>query len=177
MRKNLGIWQLTGFTFAVVFGSLLHFVYSWTGWIVFAPISAVNESTWEHMKIFFFPALAFACLQSCFGHKEYDGFWWIKLIGILVGTIMIPILFYTWNGAFGKTPDWLNVLFFFISAGIAYGVEYFLFFVGIKITFEWISVLICMLVALFFIIFTFWPPNLPLFQDPISGLYGVITTK
>ena len=127
MRKNLWLWQLAGLTFTAVFGSLLHFLYSWTEWIIFAPISAVNESTWEHMKIFFFPTLAFACIQGWYFSREYDGFWWVKLIGAIIGTLAIPILFYTWNGAFGKTPDWLNVIFFFLAAGITYGVEYLLF--------------------------------------------------
>ena len=61
MRKNLFWWQFAGFTFVCLLGSLLHFLYDWTGGsIVVAPISAVNESTWEHMKLFFLPALIFA---------------------------------------------------------------------------------------------------------------------
>lgn len=173
MRKNLWLWQLAGLTFTAVFGSLLHFLYSWTEWIIFAPISAVNESTWEHMKIFFFPTLAFACIQGWYFSREYDGFWWVKLIGAIIGMLAIPILFYTWNGAFGKTPDWLNVIFFFLAAGITYGMEYLLFHADFRLPMEWIAAAILLLIALFFIIFTFWTPTLPLFQDPLNGLYGI----
>lgn len=173
MRKNVWLWQLAGLTFTVVLGSLLHFLYSWTELLLLAPISAVNESTWEHMKIFFFPTLAFACIQSKFFCREYKGFWWIKLIGTVAGTLAIPILFYTWNGAFGKTPDWLNVIFFFLSAGIAYGLEHFLFQIDLKWPLGWLGALILLFIAFLFIIFTFLPPHFPLFQDPLNGLYGL----
>ena len=84
MKRSLLLWCFGGYTFSVVLGTLLHFVYDWTKCAIFTPISAVNESTWEHMKILFFPCLFFAVFQYFF-FKEYDGFWWIKLIGALVG--------------------------------------------------------------------------------------------
>ena len=53
--KKLFIW---GFLFMSVIGTLLHFVYEWSGnnsiVRLFAPW---NESTWEHMKLLFFPML------------------------------------------------------------------------------------------------------------------------
>ena len=40
--------------FVVALGVLLHFAYEWSGdMVVFASISAVNESIWEHMKLLF----------------------------------------------------------------------------------------------------------------------------
>lgn len=171
--KNLSLWQLGGYTFAVVLGTLLHFLLGWTDTPFVASISAVNESTWEHMKILFFPMLFFACIQSVFFAYEHEGFWWIKLIGISVGVLGIPILFYTYNGAFGKTPDWLNIVFFFVSAGIAYLVEGFLFRKGFSLSLQWIAIVILIALGALFILFTFLPPALPLFQDPLTGLYGL----
>ena len=172
MRKSLSFWWLFGVTFTAVLGTLLHFLYEWTGWVALAPISAVNESTWEHMKILFFPMLFIAIAQRRF-FKDYDGFWWVKLIGILVGVISIPVLFYTANGAFGKTPDWLNVLFFFLSAGLGYFVEYLLFKRAFSLGKEWIAISVLVILGLAFAIFTFYPPKLPLFQDPLTSLYGI----
>lgn len=177
MKKNLWLWQLSGFTFAVVLGSLLHFLYEWTDFLLFAPISAVNESTWEHMKILFFPMLAFACIQAKFFSEEYVGFWWIKLIGVLAGVASIPVLFYTCSGAFGKTPDWLNVIFFFASAGGAYMLEWALFCKKVSWRFWWIAVTVLLVIATLFIMFTFFPPQLPLFQDPIRRSYGLVLIR
>ena len=105
MKKDLMIWQFAGFVISVALGTVLHFLFDWTGAYSLAPISAVNESTWEHMKILFFPMLIFSCAQYFFFREDFSGFWWVKLVGIIVGVLAIPILFYTYNGAFGKTPD------------------------------------------------------------------------
>ena len=174
MKKWLSVWQLAGLTFTAVLGTLLHFLYDWTGSPLVAPFSAVNESTWEHMKILFFPMLLFAVVQSVFFKTEYENFWLFKAVGILVGTFLIPVLFYTYNGAIGDSPDWLNITFFFIAAGAAYLLEYLLFKT------EWRFVLppvlakaALALLALLFVAFTYFPPQIPLFQDPIAKFYGL----
>lgn len=174
MKKHLFLWQFAGFTISVALGTILHFLFEWTGAFAVAPISAVNESTWEHMKILFFPMLIFACVQYYFFRAEFAGFWWIKLIGTAVGVISIPVLFYTYNGAFGKTPDWLNIAFFFLSAGIAYFVEYLLFRKDFSLPYGWFAFVCLALIATLFAVWSFYPPHLPLFQDPITGLYGPV---
>ena len=41
-----------------VLGTLAHFVYDWSGQNSFIGLlTPVNESTWEHMKLLFFPML------------------------------------------------------------------------------------------------------------------------
>ena len=173
MEKNLSLWQWIGFTFAVVLGSLLHFLFDWTGSYALAPFSAVNESTWEHMKILFFPLLVFALIQRPFAN-DYPAFWWIKCIGILAGVISIPVLFYTYNGAFGKSPDWLNITFFILATSTSYVVEFLLFRQKNTCKFcAWYFIILCA-IAFTFVIFTFFPPKLPLFQAPITKLYGAI---
>ena len=173
MKKDLALWQFAGFVITVALGSVLHFLFDWTGTRLLAPISAVNESTWEHMKILFFPMLIFACVQYFIFRDAYAGFWWIKLIGIVVGVILIPILFYTSNGAFGKTRDWLNIAFFFISAALVFFMEYLLFSKDLIFPYPWIAILCIIAIAIFFAMFTFYPPRLPIFRDPLTGVYGI----
>ena len=63
MKNSFFKWQLIGFVTTVICGVLLHFLYEWSGesiWV--APISAVNESTWEHMKLLFIPMFIFAII-------------------------------------------------------------------------------------------------------------------
>ena len=104
MKRNLSLWQLAGFAFTSIGGTLLHFLYDLTGQsVVAAPFSAVNESTWEHMKLLFFPMFVFALVQSRFFGERPD-FWCVKLAGSAAGLALIPVLFYTYNGAIGKSP-------------------------------------------------------------------------
>ena len=50
--------NLFRFIFISVLGVLLHFTYEWSGDnAVVGLFSAVNESTWEHLKLLFFPFL------------------------------------------------------------------------------------------------------------------------
>ena len=174
MKKKIGIWQFFGFAVTVFLGTLLHFLYEKTRWVWTTPISAVNESTWEHMKLFFFPAFLFAVLEWFVWGKEKAGFWSIKLRGILLGLFLIPAFFYTYNGAVGKSPDWLNVLIFFLSAALAFLYETRLLknedvrYRAGRLAF----VLLCIVLVLF-VLFTYLPPELPLFKDPLLGTYGL----
>ena len=114
--------------------------------------------------------LIFCFIQyALYGNERVD-FWQIKALGIVVGILLIPILFYTYNGTFGKSPDWLNVLFFFLSAALAYGVEFFLFRQKNKKICSpvWAIVLLSVL-SVCFVVFTFFPLQIPLFKDPLSG--------
>lgn len=172
--KNLSLVCLAGLTFTAVLGTILHFVYNWTGNIAFAPFSAVNESTWEHMKILFFPMLIFALIQAKFYAKEIPGYWQIKLYGILFALLLVPVLFYTLNGVFGDYPDWINILIFFVSAFLGYLLEYRLFNAEFESKLpKAVAIAFLVLISLAFSVFTFFPPQIPLFKDPVSGGYGI----
>ena len=173
MKRSIGLWQLWGFAVTSLVGTLLHFLYDWlhgATWI--APFSGVNESTWEHMKLLFWPMLGFAVVQHMF-FREQPSFWRIQLRGILFGLLLIPLLFYTYNGAIGPSPDWLNITIFFISAAAAYIYETRLFYADRLQPYGWRSAKITLLViAALFVIFTFATPHLGIFVDPITGAYG-----
>ncbi len=175
MKLSLKGLQILGFVFSVAVGTLLHFLYAWSGEkIIFAPISAVNESTFEHMKILFSPLFIFAIIQWFFWGRDCTNYWCIKLVGILVGTTLIPVLFYTYTGVFGASIDLINILIFFISSAIAFVVETKLFKSGRAFCLSPVLafVLLCVIAALF-TIFTFAPPHIPIFKDPITSGYGI----
>lgn len=174
MKRSLGTWQIFGFAFVSFFGTILHFLYDFTGSKIAALISSVNESTWEHMKLLFFPMFFFAIAENFFIGKKYTSFWCVKLKGTLLGLILIPVIFYTYNGAFGKSPDWINISIFFIAAAIAYLWETReLNRENAKCRYPKFSFAVLCLIGLAFIIFTFYPPKIPLFRDPTNMLYGL----
>lgn len=174
MRKNLLVWQVIGITFTAVFGTILHFLYEWTNLRFVALFSAVNESTWEHMKLVFFPSLIFAIIQSVVGEKDYECFWLVKLIGILLGTLLIPVLFYTLGGVFGELSAIVNIAIFFISVFSEYLIELILFNkLNCKRRLKWFSIIVLIIILVLFFIFSFNPPNLPLFLDPVTNGYGI----
>ncbi len=174
MKRQVGLWQLTGFAVTALGGTVLHFLYEWLGeavWI--APFSGVNESTWEHMKLLFWPMLAFAIAQSFF-FREYEDFWCVKLRGILLGIILIPVLFYTYNGVIGRSPDWLNIAIFFICAAIAYLYEARqLKNSTTACKNPRLAIALLCAVAVLFAVFTLATPKIGIFKDPLTGTYGI----
>ena len=174
MKRSIALWQFFGFAVTALLGTVLHFLYEWLGkamWI--APFSGVNESTWEHMKLLFWPTFIYAVIESLFFRKRGD-FWCVKLRGILLGLALIPLFFYTYNGVIGKSPDFVNIAIFFIAAAIAYIYEFKLFkkqdviCKNPNIAFGTLCVM-----ALLFVVFTFWPPRLNIFLDPVTNRYGI----
>ena len=175
MKKRLYIWQLAGFLFTSIAGVLLHFLYDWSGQRVFVALfSAVNESIWEHMKLVFFPMILFALIQNKYAKKRYDNFWSVKFASIITGVILIPVLYYTYIGVTGRKLDWLNILIFFIAVATAYITEIRMIkndqLQGLD---SGLCKRLLLLLALIFFLFTFRPPQIPIFQDPLTGTYGI----
>ncbi len=174
MKKSLVAWQIAGFIFTGIAGVILHFLFDWTNQsILVAPFSAVNESIWEHMKLLFFPMLVFTLVESRYIGKEYKSFWCVKLIGILLGIALIPVLYYTINGIFGATADFVNIAIFFATAAVSYFTKTRLLKQNIVNCKSSGTVAVILgIMALLFVVFTFVPPQIPLFEDPITNTYG-----
>ena len=175
MKNSLRRWQIAGFIFTAVFGAVLHFLYDWTNQNgVAALFSAVNESIWEHNKLIFFPMFIFSLIENRYIGKEYKSFWCVKLVGMVLGIIIVPVLYYTINGIFGTTPDWVNIAIFFVSVAICYILETFHLeneHINCKLPEK--AFLVLCLIAVVFAVFTYAPPQIPLFQDPITNTFGV----
>lgn len=173
MKININLLQLIGFIFTSIGGIILHYLYDWTNLTLVAPFSGVNESTWEHMKLLFWPMFIYAIIESFF-LKNRNDFWHIKLKGILLGLILIPIIFYTYNGVFGHSPDWINIAIFFFSAFITYVYETKKFKqISKKYIKQELAIILLFLISFSFIIFTFNTPKIKIFKDPLTESYGI----
>ncbi len=169
-------WHISGIIFTIIAGTLLHFFYDWSGnWELIGTFSAVNESTWEHLKLIITPMVVFSLVEYFFYGKLYDGFIMTKLISILLGMGIIIALFYTYSGILGDNYLICDIATFIISVIFSYIFSYnsimkcrFCFkysdIIGIA---GFIILISCM------IIFTFYPPHIALFKDPCNNSYGI----
>ena len=173
MKRSIPFWQIVGFLFTGALGTVLHFLFEWTDKSLFSALfSAVNESIWEHMKLLFYPMVLFAIWEYRVWGKENPAFWCIKLLGILLGLMLIPVIYYTYTGILGRSADWFNITIFFIAAAASFYWETKLFQNGICPIPTAVAVSVLSLIAVAFTVLTFWPPHIPFFQDPIRGTYG-----
>ena len=174
MKRSIGLWQLWGFAVTSLLGTILHYLYDLTGKAVWSALfSGVNESTWEHMKLLFWPMFLYAVFQRFF-FRDISAFWCVKLKGILLGLVLIPVIFCTYNGVIGPSPDWVNITIFFLAAAAAYGYETRVLFRGTKkCRFPKLAFTLLCLIGVLFTVFTFAAPELGIFRDPLTGSYGI----
>lgn len=174
MNRSIPTWQIAGFIFTSVLGTLLHFFFDFTGGTIGAAlISAVNESIWEHMKLVYMPMVIFGFIEFKTWGKSISSFWCIKLLGLLAALFLIPVTYYTYTGIGGINADWFNITIFFLAAGTAFYLETRLFQKNLDCRLSGrLPLGLILLIGGFFLCFTFWPLHIPLFQDPITGDYG-----
>ena len=174
MRRSISTWQMVGFVFTGILGTFLHFLFDWTnGSMIAALFSAVNESIWEHTKLLFYPMVLFALMEYKAWGREVPSFWCIKLIGIITGLVLIPVIYYTYTGVLGASADWFNIAIFFITAAAVYYMETKLFQKEYRCSFPtWAAISALILLAVAYTVVTFYPPHIPLFRDPINRTYG-----
>ena len=163
------LYFIGGILFTAVLGILSHFFYDWTGQgALIGLFSPVSESTWEHMKLVFFPMLLWTLLVSPRLSGEYPAISGALLLGNVLGTLSIPVFFYTYTGILGRDVFPLDIAVFLAAVLISF-------------CFAWkkkdscgilqyqtlIWILAGIFVVLFFI-FTFYTPELGLFEAPLN---------
>lgn len=165
--KYVKYYLVAGLVFTSVLGTLSHFFYDWSGQnSVIALFSPVSESTWEHMKLVFFPVLLWSIFMPSGIRKNFPFLRSALLAGNLAGTWSIPVLFYTYSGILGKNIAFIDIAIFFIAVLIAFGTAWKLRESDRTGKCRFFILLISVLMVLAFFLFTFSPPRIGLFAAP-----------
>lgn len=164
--------NLFRFIFISILGVLLHFTYEWSGDnLAVGLFSAVNESTWEHLKLIFFPMLLLTLIEFLLAHikeKPLPGNYLpARTIGILSGMAFIVVGFYTLNGVLGKNYEFLNIALYFAGVVYALRIENRLESRQMCIN-DYVAMTILAILAVAFFAFTNYPPELGIFEDPTT---------
>ncbi len=176
MKKSLIKFEIFATLFIFLFGIIgiiNHFLYSWSNYNPLIGIfSPINESIWEHLKLIFFPMTLTNLLGSFLFRKEIQNYLSSKTKGTIISLLFIIIFFYTYTGIIGKDIAFLDISSFFIACIIG---EYQTYNNIMKRNSKnnLLSSGILLFLFLCFLIFTFYPPRIPLFMDPITKSYGI----
>ena len=172
-RKILAL-EIAGVLFIIFIGTALHFTFDFSGRNpVVGALSAVNESVWEHLKLPFWPSLLWMLIEMFFLRKAVSNFFTSKAIGIIIMIVFIPAVFYSYT-AFTEENLAVDIATFMIAVVIGQIISYMLFKKGkpSKRT-EMVAMIVIVFLAVIFIVFTFYPPHLSIFQDSNTGRYGI----
>lgn len=170
MHKKLLVYTIIGILFTSILGTLLHFTYEWSheNYLV-GLFSPVNESTWEHMNLLFFPMLFYGIFAALYLKTDFPCISYAYPIGILVGTLAIPVIFYTYTGILGSNNIILDILTFYISVILAFAVIYYIASRCKDHKNSFLPILLVLLLFAAFILFTYAPPKLGIFLPPASN--------
>jgi hypothetical protein len=98
-RRKVALWDATGAVAILLVGSFLHFAYELSAFsLPVAIFGSVNESTWEHLKLFVWPGLGFAIVQHAYLRDEVNNFWLAKAAAMAVTALGIVLSFYFYLG-------------------------------------------------------------------------------
>ena len=162
--NQLKRYLIIGTIFVIVLGTLSHFFYEWSNNnFVVGFFSPVNESTWEHMKLVFFPMLLFSLIANYRLKSIYPCITSSLLFGILLGTFLIPIFFYTYTGILGYNVLVLDLITFILAVICSFSSVYRL---TLSCRMQNHTTILCIAVCVVFvccILFTVYPPSIALF--------------
>ncbi len=98
-KRKVLRWELIGFVAINVVAGFLHFVFELSNFSEpVAVFGSVNESTFEHLKLYFWPGLIFTLIQHAYMRDEVNNFWWGRGLALLVTPLTIIFAFYFYLG-------------------------------------------------------------------------------
>lgn len=180
MKNKILTWEIGGFLFIGLIGAALHFTFEMSNYssMEVAYFSAVNESTWEHLKMVFFPGLVFALIQYTYVRDVVNNYIVAKVAGLIVMPLVITIGWYIYAPILGRSYYPIDLFLFYLAVLLGQWASYKLLTRPIldkKFTQYAIGIFLVLLVA--FSTFTFYPPNIFLFEHldlKDTGLYGIL---
>ena len=163
-----------GIIVIAVVGTLLHFVYEFSRHNKFVAIfAAVNESTWEHIKICMTPTILWSLYDGIVYGME-NNYLIAKSLSILTIIVLIPILFYSYTAFTKKAILVIDIICFYITIICSQLVFYWI--IGLEpfdFIYTYLSCILLFIEIAAFIFLTFNPLKNFIFEDPISHKYGL----
>jgi len=166
LDKKLKISSILGILIVFGLGAFWHFLYQLAPSSVTGAISPVNESPWEHVKLFFVPAIiVYTILYFVIG-KQYPNFLFAHSIALLIMPVFMLLFYYTYESLVDETIvfDLINS---FLTAALGSAAGYKLTTSDLNLSTPWHKAAAIFIVLAMFVIyvsFTFNPPDCDMFK-------------
>jgi hypothetical protein len=176
-RRTILLWESIGVVLILLVGTCLHFLFAWTGyWRPAGLIAAVNESTWEHFKMAFWPSLLYSLVEYPFLRRTARNFWVGKCAAQLTMPLVTVVLFYGYTSITGRHYLSVDVVIFFLSVVAGQLVSYRVL-TARKIAqraIHRLAIVGLALLILAFSLLSYYPRRNFLFRHPETGEYGIL---
>ena len=177
MKNQIRRWEWAGVVFIIVAGASLHFLFEWSGFSrPVALIAAVNESTWEHFKIAFWPAMFWALVEYPALRNKTGNFGIAKAAGLLTMPAVIAVIFYAYTAITGQHFLLADIVIFILAVVIGQSVSMRIISAP-PIEISWLrnlalGMIVIMLAA--YSTLSYFPPRNFIFAHPETGEFGIL---
>lgn len=174
MCYNQGMLEIIISTIVIsLVGTLAHFLYDLTGRNKFVGLfTAVNESTWEHIKIALTPILLCG-LYDGFVYGQNPNYFLAKFVSLISVIIVMPSVFYGYKSFTKKPVLFVDILSFYLVIFLSqYLFKLIIDISAVPFIFEYLACAGVFVVFGCYATLTLMPLKVALFKDPISKKYG-----
>lgn len=154
-------------------GTLAHFLYDLSHQNkILGLFTAVNESTWEHVKIAITPTLLWSLVDGFF-YGDNPNYFTAKLASLLILTFFIPLVFYSYTRATKKPFLPLDITIFLVAIILAQlAFTAIINQSAIPYWATYLSAVGCFIFFGAYMTLTIMPLKQAPFKDPVTGQYG-----
>lgn len=177
MHKKLKTWSIIGVV--VVFGlaAFWHFLYDLLPSGLIGAIAPVNESPWEHAKLFFIPAIIYYIILYFIAGRKYPNFLFAHSVALLIMPIFMLLFYYAYSSLMpGKETFVFDILNSLLTAALGASIGYWLTVSErdfSKPAYKIAAAVIVLGLMAVYVVFTFYPPECDMFYDDTQGKYGI----
>jgi len=168
-------FSIVGILVIFLLAALWHFMYAKVPTPFVGIVSPVNESPFEHAKLFFIPAILFFIVEYIAIGHEFPNYLFAHSIALLLMPIFM-LLFYSLYSPYLERTLLLDVLNAFLTTALGVVTAYYLTISDRDFSrpiYTALAVLIPVAMLLLYAVFTFYPPKAVLFLDKNTGKYGI----
>ncbi len=174
-KKTLLRLEIAGPVIVFIIASFLHFIYKLSPNVLTSLFGAVNESIWEHIKIFTIAYLFYGFIELLWAKPEFKRFVAAKTAGVIVQGAIIPLAYYTFAFFVKKPVLIVDLLIGLLAAVAGFLISYRLYKSLREIEKYFLTCLMLLfLILMSLLCFTYFPPEAELFRDVITGEYGIV---
>ena len=172
MDTTFNLWL--GVVVIFIVGTLAHFLYDLLRQPrVLGLFTAVNESTWEHIKIALTPTLLWS-LYDGYLYGDNPNYFCAKLMSMLVITFFIPLVFYSYLHISKKPLLPIDIATFLIAIILSQLTFYAIINAApMYYVLTYLSTIATFIFFGAYMTLTLEPLRAHIFKDPTNGQYGV----
>ena len=152
-------------------GFIVHGMYTWFPSFI-TSIFPVNESLYEHVKLVYLSPILSVLIVGIFYHYKINNIFYGMLISIIFNILFFYMLYLPIYYLLGNSMI-MTLIVYFISIVASNYIYYLIIERRYLRNYNLISLIISILGIIFLTYFSYYPPRVDFFKDPINDTYGI----